>query len=113
VIDVVTQRLETGTVQHPYLGIQLAELTPQIADQFGIDAEQGVLVLGVASGTPAADAGLQEGDVIVGLDGDQVASAGDLLGLLRRHRPGEEVTLRVVRDGAEVEVPVTLGERPA
>jgi S1-C subfamily serine protease len=112
VIDVVTQLLETGAVQHPFLGIQLAELTPQIADQFGIDAEQGVLVLGVEGGTPAADAGLQEGDVIVGIDGDQVASAGDLLGLLRRHRPGELVTLRVVRNGDELELPVTLGERP-
>ena len=113
VVDVVTQLLETGVVEHPYLGIQLAELTPQIAAQFGLRAQRGVLVLMVEAGTPADEASLREGDAIVSLDGEPVASAGDLLGRLRRNRPRDEVALGVQRGGDEVEVRVVLGERPS
>ena len=112
VIDVVTQLLQTGQVRHAYLGAQLQTLTPQIADRFGIRADSGVLVMFVQRGLPAAAAGLRDQDVITSVEGERVGGIGELLGQLRRHRPGDTITLGVLRDGRETRIPVTLGERP-
>jgi putative serine protease PepD len=67
----------------------------------------------VASGGPAADAGLEVGDLVVEVDGQAVGGSDDLVGRIRDHQPGDKVTLKVVRDGRERTVTVTLGERPA
>ena len=112
VVDVVTQLLETGTAKHPWLGVQPIPLTPQIAQQFGIGTETGVLVVEVAPDGPADRAGVQPGDVIVAVDGRPVETVEDLLGALRRHDPGSQVTIRILRGQEEREVTVTLGEYP-
>ena len=66
----------------------------------------------VGPGTPAADAGLQQGDVIVKMDGQDVASDVDLFTLLRKDKPGDTIALTVDRDGTTSTVNVTLGQRP-
>jgi len=73
----------------------------------------GALIQDVAPGTPAADAGLQVGDLVVELDGQVVTGRDDLIGRIRDHQPGDQVTLKVVRDGKEQTVTATLADRPA
>jgi serine protease DegQ len=111
--NVVEQLLEDGTAEHAYLGVQPATVTPQIARQFDLAVERGVVVLAVGAGTPAADARLEPGDVLVSLDGEPLETAEELLAVLRNYVPGDEVVLGVIRGGEETEVPVQLGELPA
>jgi serine protease DegQ len=98
-------------VRHSFLGIRPGELTPQLAERLGIDAESGVLVVEVTPGTPAAAAGLRAGDVIVALDGDDVATVEDLLGRLREREPGDRVGIDYLRDGNRSRADATLAER--
>ncbi|MDP8977091.1 MAG: trypsin-like peptidase domain-containing protein [Actinomycetota bacterium] len=112
VTDVVEQLLATGDVQHAYLGIQGATLTPEIAGRFDLDADTGVVVLAVEDGSPAAAAGLRPGDVLVALGDRPLRQIEDLFAALRRRQPGEGVRLTLIRDGARRRVRVTLSDRP-
>ncbi|MDQ3611198.1 MAG: trypsin-like peptidase domain-containing protein [Actinomycetota bacterium] len=112
VTDVVRQLLATGDVEHAYLGIQGATLTPEIADRFDLDADSGVVVLAVEDGSPAAAAGLRPGDLLVAFGDRPLPQIEDLFGALRTRRPGERVTLSLVRDGARQQARVTLSDRP-
>jgi S1-C subfamily serine protease len=112
VTSVVEQLEETGRVRHSYLGVQPADLTPQIAGRFGIDLESGVLVTLVTDASPAGEAGVREGDVIVAAGGEEVRIVEDLLSRLREHEPGDRLVLTLVRDGDEREVEVELADRP-
>jgi serine protease DegQ len=112
VIDVVEQLLDDGTVSHAFFGVQPTALTPQIARQLGAEVDEGVVVLGVVRGGPAAEAGIEEGDIVTQLDGDEVRAVEEFLALLRDKEPGDEVTVGLVRDGGQEEVTVTLTDRP-
>jgi 2-alkenal reductase len=85
----------------PYMGIQ------------GEDAKDGQQVVDVVDGGPAADAGLQVGDVITALDNQKIDRQHGLVDMLFTHQPGDVVTVTVERDGATKDFQVTLGERPA
>jgi putative serine protease PepD len=100
--DIAQQLVDTGSVTHAYLGVSIAD-----ADTGG-----GALVGGVEQGQPAADAGLQEGDVITRLDDTDVSDAAGLTAAIRAQSPGDEVTVTFTRDGDEQTVEVTLGELP-
>jgi serine protease DegQ len=112
VTDVVEQLLEDGTVDYTWLGVSYTTLTPEIAQQFGIDAESGVVVESVEPGGPADKAGLRPGDVIVAVEGKALENPEQLLGAIRARRPGDSLPLRVLRGGQERDVTVTLGEQP-
>jgi S1-C subfamily serine protease len=112
VTDVVTQLLEKGTVDHAYLGAQSAPITPQIAQRFGLQGVTGVLVVDVAAGSPADQAGIRPGDVIEAIGQDRIESVEDVLTALRHHKPGERVAIRILRAGREMEVQATLGKLP-
>lgn len=113
VTSVADQLIESGQVSSPFLGINIADLTPEAAERFGLSVESGVIVADVESGSPAANAGLRTEDVITALDSDRIESSGDLLAAVRDYEPGDEVTLTVVRGGTgdEEEVRLELGER--
>jgi S1-C subfamily serine protease len=104
--------LEHGSLKRGYLGVagQPVELSD---DQARAHArEQGLLIVGVTNGSPAATAGLIVGDVILDFDGHAVDSPEDLLDLLRGDRVGRSVPLRVLRGGHVTDVNVAVGERP-
>jgi serine protease DegQ len=110
--DTVDELLRTGRVRHSYLGIEPVQVTPQLAQRFGLDVEEGVLVFSVAGGSPAARAGLRQGDVIVEFEGEPVRIVEDLYAALRPHDPGETVRLTIVRDDDRRELEATLAEFP-
>ncbi len=111
-ISVADQLIESGEAVHPYLGVFLSDLTPEAAWSFGSPADSGALVERVEGGGPAADAGIERGDVVTTAGSERVRSSGDLLSALRAYRPGETVELTLIRDGEEIQQGVTLGERP-
>jgi serine protease DegQ len=113
VTDVVDQLLKNGRAQHAYLGVLPAALTPEIVQQFDIQVSEGALIVEVPSGGPADKAGIRPGDVVTGIGDTQVSTVEDLLGALRRQRPGDKVEVKVERDGAEQTIEVTLGDFPA
>ena len=111
-ISVADQLIETGEVSSPYLGVDLVDLNPASAEQFGLEVDSGAIIIDVGPGTPADEAGLRVEDIIVGLDDTPIESSGDLLGALRDYQPGDTVQLTIVRDGEERTFDVTLDERP-
>ena len=110
-VSVADQIIETGEVSSPYIGIGLADLSPEDAERFDLSVDSGVIVDNVEPGSAAARAGLRTGDIITNLEDDPIQDSGDLLGALRDYRPGDTVELSVVRGGQERIIEVTLGER--
>ena len=109
-VDVAEQLLTEGRAIHPFLGVSLAPITPQLAEQLGVPVTDGALVLGVHPGGPADSAGVGPGDVVVEFDQRAVSTVEDLLDLLRDTRPGQEVPLTVARrDGGSSGVTVVIG----
>jgi len=103
--------LEHGRLKRGYLGI--AGHPVQLPEHQRVDGrEQALLVASVGAGTPAGNAGLLVGDLIVALDGEPIESPEDLLDRLVGDRVGRQVTVRVLRGGAATEIPVAVGERP-
>lgn len=98
--------LANGHVERGYIGISLRSLPTHL------DATAGAIVLKVEPGSPAALAGLQEGDLVVGFDGQQVAEPAILVLLLTRAPIGTVVDLDVIRNGASVSIPIRIGRRP-
>lgn len=98
-----------------YLGVQSVnpdELDAQTASDLGVPAGvQGAVIFNVVPNSPAAQAGLRAGDVVVAADGKAVTGKDDIRAAIQAHRPGETLTLEVVRDGRTVTVTATLGSR--
>jgi len=101
-----------GRVRRGYLGVgaQPARLPADLSEKVG--QETGLLLISVEPGSPAAEAGLMLGDVIVGMDGQSTRHMPDLLGLLSGDRVGSSVAVRVVRAGKIEERKIKVGERP-
>ncbi|MBN1146797.1 MAG: trypsin-like peptidase domain-containing protein [Anaerolineales bacterium] len=96
-----------------WLGITGAPMTPEIAESMGLPADQGgALVEQVQEGSPADESGLRSGDLIIAVDNQQVEAIQQLGVLLQAYNPGDQVRLTILRDGEQMEVEVTLGERP-
>lgn len=120
----VLPQLESGAELQPaWLGISGTDLDAMTAQRFGVNVQQGVIVLTVVPNSPAARAGLRPaqvrgsdiaelGDLIVALDGQPVKGMQDLAARIGAHQPGETVELTVVRDGQQVTVRVRLGSWP-
>ena len=110
-VDVMNQIVATGRVRRTFLGINDRDITPEIARYFRLPVEQGIVVLSVGRGSPAERAGLEVEDFITGIDGQQIEDGSDLRRILRTHKPGDTVSLDVVRGTARRKVSVRLGER--
>jgi S1-C subfamily serine protease len=109
---VADQLIADGRATHAYLGVDARELTPDIARQFRLPVTDGVIVVRIAAGGPAAKAGIAVGDVIVSLGGAKVSVLDDLLGALRRHEPGDQVAVEIVRGGERRTLDVFLESLP-
>lgn len=110
---VLPQLISAGVVTRGWLGVYIQNITPGMEEQFGVAPGEGVLVADVVRGSPAEEAGLQSGDVIVSVHGVPVGSTDELQTEIMYRAPGEVVQLEIVRDGERPTISVTLGERPS
>jgi len=115
--DTITREINDlivfGTYKHPWVGIVGTDVDLAIAQDIGLEKPLGFLITDVNSSSPAEEAGLQSGDVIVGIDGQLVKELNDLVVYIERNkRPGDSVDLAIIREDQEVVIPLLLGERP-
>ena len=111
--EITSQLIATGSVSRGFLGIDLQELTPDLASAFGLKSAHGAVVRGVAPGTPAAKAKLQQGDVIIELDGTKISDAAELRKNIAEKGPDKEVSLGVWRNSKLLKIKVTLAKLPS
>ncbi len=109
---VVEDILKHGRPLRGWLGIEAHEVNAEIVRALGLKTTDGVIITGVARGSPAQRAGLQPGDVIRVIDGKKIATGGEALVAISSRRPGDKLTLKIMRDGKEMTVDVTATERP-
>jgi serine protease Do len=109
----IPQLVSKGEVTRGYLGVNIQSITPELAKALTLQEHQGALVADVMAGTPAEKAGLKRGDVIVAFNGKAVTSSRDLPPMVANTPVGQKVTLTVVRDGKEQELPMIVGKLPA
>lgn len=107
---VADELLKNGRVRHAYLGLQPAELTPEIARER--QASGGVLVYALAPDGPAAKAGIRPGDIVTAVGAQKITSVEGLFAALRQHDPGERVGITYVRDGDTRSVQTQITDRP-
>jgi S1-C subfamily serine protease len=98
--------------QRPFLGVSFQMVTGEPAPEQDFSTDHGAWVTQVVPGSPADEAGLQEGDIIVAVDGRQVDDDHTLPDLINAHRPGDTIELAVLRGRRELRVEVELGTRP-
>jgi S1-C subfamily serine protease len=126
--EIAQQLIDDGQVEHAFLGISGADLTPEIVDALNLDADTGALVQSVVPDSPADEAGVEAGDaeitvdgqpmraggdLIVEADGEPVESMTDVIAAVDAKQPGDEIELTLLRGDDERTVTVELGERPA
>ena len=96
-----------------FLGVELSEVNKETVSRLKLHEERGAVIDGVTSGSGAAKAGLQKNDVIVKWDGQRIESAREVSRQIHETPPGRSVRLGIMRDGREIELNVTMGERPS
>ncbi len=109
---IIAELMEKGQVERGFLGINLADITPALAANLDLPVEMGVAVVSVAQGSPADEAGLQDGDIILRVAGEDIDHSGELLQVLAQYKAGEPVMVEFLRGDHRQSIEVTLGERP-
>ncbi len=113
VAQVSRQLIEHGKVTRGYIGATVQPVTAEISESLGLHGRKGALIADLTPGGPAEQAGLQPGDVVLGIDGRPVGSADDLTRQVAMVHPGQVAHLQVMRDGRTLSVEVHSGLRPA
>jgi len=101
-----------GVVRRGWIGVEPAELTPELAETFGVKASEGVIITGVLQNGPAAQAGIRPGDVIVEVSGNKARSVSELLTAVAALKPGTAARFDVLRGREKLALNVTPGLRP-
>lgn len=108
-----------GKVEHPYMGIQMVTLTPQVKEQLkqnkgvNLESQEGVLVVQVVPNSPAAQAGLKPGDIIVRIDQEDVKTSSQVQKIVESRQVGDTLTIHLLREGQPLQIPLTLGLLPS
>lgn len=106
---IASQLIDSGEVIRGFLGIVIQELTPELAKSFDVDQGQGILIAQVNGDSPAAEAGLKQGDVIIAYKGKPVKKVGDFRNQVSLTSPGSREELTIIRDGKRRNISVTIG----
>ena len=116
--DVAEELIATGKVEHSFLGIQMAQLSPELKQQLKseknleVNADEGVLIVDVVPDSPAAKAGLKSGDIIREIAGEEIVKSEEVQQAVAKTDVGEELALTLQRDGKQIDTDVTVGVLP-
>ncbi len=109
---VMDQLLQKGKVTRGWIGVTIQELTPELAQEFGLKKTKGALVSDVGKDSPAAKAGIMRGDVILEFNGREVKDVSSLRNMVAQSKAGSEITLKILRAGKEFTVKALITELP-
>ncbi|KVX15471.1 2-alkenal reductase [Burkholderia ubonensis] len=104
--------ITTGSVTRGWIGVEPQDVTPEIAESFGLQQKSGAIVAGVLQGGPADKAGIKPGDILVSVNGEEITDTTKLLNVVAQIKPGATAKVHVVRKGKELDVNVMIGKRP-
>ena len=110
--DVMTQIIEHGRVIRGWMGLELQNISPQLAESFGLGNITGVLVAGVVRRSPAYKAGIRPGDIIMQFDQHQVHDAKSIQNEIASRKPGKEISIAGLRKGKKFSTDVEITQRP-
>jgi serine protease DegQ len=110
--NVMEQIIKSGSVTRGWIGVEVQEITPELAESFRMPNTEGALIAGVMRGSPADKAGIRPGDVLLAIDGKKVKDAENMLELIAGLEPGRQGRVGLRREGKEIEVQATIGKRP-
>lgn len=108
--SILDQLITEGRVIRAWLGVVIQNLTPEMAEKFGLKEAEGALVADISPDSPAEKAGIKRGDVILKVDGVETPDIKTLQQTIRSHRPGDVVDVEIWRDGKVITLKVTLAE---
>jgi serine protease DegS len=110
--QVMKDLIKHGRVVRGWLGIEIQELTPNLAESFGLETMQGLIIAGVFRNGPAHIAGLQPGDIMLSINDRSIINGRKSMTEIARFRPNETITLQILREGKELTINAKIGERP-
>ena len=111
--EIVADLSDDGKIERGWLGVQIRPMTEEVAEVLGYGDPRGAVVEDIFDGSPAADAGFEEGDIILKVDGQDVEEMRDLPKLIAELKPETDVAIEILRKGETIELSVTLGLRDA
>ncbi|MDF0679035.1 MAG: PDZ domain-containing protein, partial [Nitrosomonas sp.] len=111
--QIMQQIIETGGVVRGWLGVSMQDLTPELAESFGLKKAGGALIAGVLKNGPADDAGIKPGDVLVAVNDRPVFNSSEMLNMVASLAPGKSATLTILRHGGQQDIQVRIGKRPS
>ena len=109
---VVEQIVKSGGVTRGWIGVEVQEITPALADSFKLGGQRGALIAGVLRGGPADKAGIKPGDVLTEVEGKAVADPTAMLNLIAALAPGSSAKMKLKRQGQDVDATINVGRRP-
>ena len=110
--NIMEQIIKTGTVTRGWIGVEMQEITPELAESFKLPDTRGALIAGVMRGSPADHAGIRPGDILLMISGKPVGNAQGMLELIAGLSPGSQAPLKIRRDGKELDLSVAIAKRP-
>jgi serine protease DegQ len=110
--QVMDQIVASGSVTRGYIGVEPQDVTPELAEAFKLPRRDGAIIAGVMRGGPAEKAGVKVGDILVAVEGRPIAGTAAMLNTIAQLSPGSVASFRFVREGREIDIPVTVGKRP-
>ncbi|MFR0692658.1 Do family serine endopeptidase AlgW [Enterobacterales bacterium AE_CKDN230030158-1A_HGKHYDSX7] len=111
-LEVMQSIIEHGQVIRGWLGVEVQPLTPELAESFDLKDKAGIVVAGVYRDGPAAKSGLLPGDIILNIDGEAASDGRRSMNQVARTKPGEKITIEVLRNGKPVTLNAEVGLRP-
>ena len=111
--QVMEQIAKEGTVTRGWVGVEAQNLTPELAESFGLPSASGALIAGVLGESPADHAGLKAGDVLIAINQKQVINSATMLNLIAVLEPNKNAVLTIMRAGTQVDVDILIGKRPS
>jgi len=110
--QIMEQIVRTGSVTRGWIGVEVQDITPELAESFRLPNTNGTLIAGVLRGGPADKAGIKPGDILLFVEASQVIDSTNMLNLIAALEPGRDATLKILRTGKEVQIKVGVGKRP-
>src|SRR5687767_3955418 len=109
---VLEQIVKSGSVTRGWIGVEVQEITPALAESFRLGVQRGALIANVLRGGPADRAGVRQGDVLMEVDGKPVADPTSMLNLIAALPPGAPAKMKIKRQGQDVDATINVGRRP-